>query len=248
MKQTLITGLALLLASAADIRAEEQAPPLEPRPVAIDRQQAFVGKREFQVLNAGQDAGMITVHSRFTEAGDYLVHDHSVSEFLGVDEEILMVFDGESFAPLRVQVHGRFGPTYMDINWEWDGLVGRGKADSYNFETGAHAHHNLEREMPEGTLTRGAALFLANAMDLVDKQVIEFNWFNSQNGQVVPIRLAVEGVETVTVPAGTFEAFRVEQTGGQPGNTLFITTAVPRRIVRIDVTGSEMQLHLLASD
>ncbi len=250
LKQIRVRKLAILIVllgcGSTCVLAQDAAEPLPARPVAIDRDQVFVGKREFRVINAGEDAGLITVHSRFTEAGQYLIHDHSVSEFMGVNEELLMLFDAESFAPVRVQVHGRIGTTYMDINWEWDGLSANGKADTYNFESGAHAHHDLNKVMPEGTLTRGAALFLLNAMDLEVGNSINLNWFNTQNGQIKPITFAVEGTEKIVVPAGSFETLRVVQTGGQPGNTIYITLEKPRRIVRIDVTGTEMQLHLLS--
>ena len=248
MKQLVVVTAVIMSLSASDIVAEDNAATLQARPVVIDRTQAFVGKREFSVINDGKEAGMITVISRFTEDGHYLIHDHSVSEFLGVNEELMMLFNGETFAPIRVQVHGRFGPTYMDINWQWNDLSAIGQADTYNFDSGAYAHHDLSREMPAGTLTRGAALFLVNAMQLETGRAIELNWFNSQNGQIKPIKFAVESTQEITVPAGKFNAYRVVQTGGQPGNTLFVTVEKPRRIVRIDVTGTAMQLELLSLD
>ena len=111
---------AMLLATSPLTTMAQDTGALPAKPVAIDPTQAYIGERVFQVLNAGEDAGRITVHSRFTDQGHYLLHDHSQSDLLGVDEEILWLFDGETFAPIRTQVHGRFGPTYVDINWTWD--------------------------------------------------------------------------------------------------------------------------------
>jgi hypothetical protein len=179
MKHKFATLIVVTTLVTTDIFADVETRAPAPGPVNIDREQAFVGKREFKIVNDGNEAGMITVHSRFTDAGHYLVHDHSASEAMGVEEELLMVLDGDSFAPVRVQVHGRFGPQYLDVNWEWQGQLANGKADTYNFETGAHAHHDLDRELPQDTLTRGAALFLANAMEVEAGKTIEFNWFNT---------------------------------------------------------------------
>ena len=75
-------------------------------------------------------------------------------------------------------------------------------------------------------------------MEVEAGKTIEFNWFNTQNGQIKPIKFAVGDPREVTVPAGTFEVFPVEQSGGQPGNTIYLTDAKPRRIVRFDVTGT----------
>ena len=69
-----------------------------------------------------------------------------------------------------------------------------------------------------------------------------------KNGQIKPIKFAVGDPREVTVPAGTFEVFPVEQSGGQPGNTIYVTVAKPRRIVRFDVTGTSLQLQLLSLD
>lgn len=241
MRGFLLLSVCMLTSSL--LGAADDAP-LPAKPVKIDAEQAFVGERTFAVVNDGEPAGMIEVHSRFTEGGEYVIYDHSASQLLGVDEEIMMVLDGQTFAPQRVQVHGRMGQNYVDFNWKWTDWHVDGRAEIYNFDSGALTHHAIERAMPEGTLTRGTVLFLANAMPLELGERIELNWFNSQNGQIKPIVLTVVGSEQVTVPAGTFDTFKVTQEGGQPGNTLYITKDRPRRIVRFDVTGTAMQLLL----
>lgn len=240
----LTCGTIWLVVAAGGVSAQEPAQLLPSKPVTIDAEQAYVGERIFEVVNAGEPAGLIAVHTRFTEAGHYVIHDHSASQLLGVDEEIMMILDGQTFAPIRVQVHGRMGPNYVDFNWLWSEQAADGQAEIYNFETGALAHHVINREMPAGALTRGTVLFLANAMAIKEDAVIELNWFNTQNGQIRPITLTVDGSEQVTVPAGTFDTYKVTQQGGQPGNTLYITKQMPRRIVRFDVTGTDMQLLL----
>ena len=219
--------------------------PLEAKAVTIDRAQAFVGKRQFRVVNEGQDAGMITVHSRFNDAGQYLIHDHSAAESLGIVEEIFVVLDGNSFAPIRTQVHARMGETYLDANWHWEGLDADSEIEIYNLGSGEHRFLQRPVQMPAGTLTRATALYLANAMDLSEGKVIELNWFNSMNGQISPITYTVTGSAEITVPAGTFDTYQVVQEGGQPGNTIYVSKEKPRRIVRFDVTGMDMRLELL---
>lgn len=242
-----LAALTILNLCALPALAEETAPP-SPKPVSIDREQAFVGKRVFRVVNEGQDAGLITVHSRFSEAGEYLIHDHSASDALGIEEEIFAVMDGQSFAPIRTQVHARMAATYLDANWEWQALDARSKIEIYNFDSGEHRFLERPRDMPAGTLTRAAALYLVNAMDLAEDKVIELNWFNTMNGQISPITYTVTGSEQITVPAGTFDTYAVAQEGGRPGNTIYVSKDKPRRIVRFDVTGMDMRLELLAPD
>jgi len=59
------------------------------------------------------------------------------------------------------------------------------------------------------------------------------------------VTLAVTGTESVTVPAGTFEAYRVELTGGANAATLFITTAAPHHVVKIAPTGTPIEVVLV---
>jgi hypothetical protein len=54
----------------------------------------------------------------------------------------------------------------------------------------------------------------------------------------------VAGVEDVTVPAGTFSAYRVEITGGQQPVTLFVSQETPRRVVKIQPTGQPIVIEL----
>ncbi len=61
---------------------------------------------------------------------------------------------------------------------------------------------------------------------------------------VVPITLTASGPETVTVPAGTFQTFRVDQTGGQAPVSYFVTTAAPYRLVRSVIAGGQVELVL----
>jgi hypothetical protein len=48
----------------------------------------------------------------------------------------------------------------------------------------------------------------------------------------------------VTVPAGTFEAYRVELTGAEAPLTYFVTTAAPYRVVRIAFAGQPIEMVL----
>lgn len=238
---SIFLALGLVLTPPALSQAENT---FTAKPVVLDRDQVFVGKQSFRLLNAGQPAGQVEVHSTFTEDGLFVLHDHSSSPAMGVHEDLLAVLDANGFAPRRVTVSGTFGEQYLNLVWQWKGRRVLGQGDQFRFDSGIYSRHAMDTELPEGTLTRATILYLANAMALKPNAVIEVNWFNSLNGQVEAIKLTVAGSETITVPAGTFDAFKVELTGGTPGHTLYVTTDVPRRIVRFDITGTQLQLEL----
>ena len=90
---------------------------------------------------------------------------------------------------------------------------------------------------PAGTLDDNA---LAIALPLLRwapgaKHVVSA--FSAGKGTVSPLTLTVVGTESVTVPAGTFEAYRVEQSGGDQPVVYFIATAAPNRLVKMVVAG-----------
>jgi len=101
----------------------------------------------------------------------------------------------------------------------------------------------IDLELPAGTLDDNAR---SNALPLLRwapgaKHVVSV--FSAGKGTATPLTLAVTGTEQVTVPAGAFEAYRVEQTGGEQPVTFFVTTAAPHRVVKI-VVGGQVELVL----
>jgi zinc protease len=69
--------------------------------------------------------------------------------------------------------------------------------------------------------------------------------FDASSGTVKQLTLAVAGTESVTVPAGTFSAYRVEMTGGSAPITMYVTSAAPYRIVKMSPTGTPIEFVLV---
>ncbi|MDP3909011.1 MAG: hypothetical protein Q8Q14_01345 [Gemmatimonadales bacterium] len=62
-------------------------------------------------------------------------------------------------------------------------------------------------------------------------------------GKVMTVTVA--GVETVTVPAGTFTAYRLELEGMQLPVVIHVSTTTPRRVLRISPTGAPIVFQLV---
>lgn len=69
--------------------------------------------------------------------------------------------------------------------------------------------------------------------------------FDGTENVVRTMNLSVTGTESVTVPAGTFEAYRVEMTGGQAPIVMHITTAQPHRVVKTAPGGAPVEFVLV---
>jgi hypothetical protein len=69
--------------------------------------------------------------------------------------------------------------------------------------------------------------------------------FDASEGSLKPYTIRVDGMETITVPAGSFEVFKVVVTGGPFPTAMYVTQAVPRRIVRIEIVGQPFVMELV---
>ena len=68
--------------------------------------------------------------------------------------------------------------------------------------------------------------------------------FLSGKGYVQPVTLAVKGTEQLTVPAGTFDVYRVELSGGQAAVAMFVTTDSTHRLIKIAPRGAPLEFVL----
>ena len=69
--------------------------------------------------------------------------------------------------------------------------------------------------------------------------------FAAGQNAIQTMNLAVKGVETVQVPAGSFEAYRAEMTGGPATVNFFVTTAAPHRVVKVSLVGVPLEFQLV---
>jgi hypothetical protein len=62
---------------------------------------------------------------------------------------------------------------------------------------------------------------------------------------VKQLTMTVAATETITVPAGTFPAYRVEMSGAEQPITFWVTTAEPYRTVKMAFTGAPVEFVLV---
>lgn len=75
------------------------------------------------------------------------------------------------------------------------------------------------------------------------------NWsfpvFNPTESTIGTVTIAVTGTETVEVPAGSFEVYRVEMASEGTVMTLFVTTAAPHTVVKMAPVGQPVEFVLV---
>jgi hypothetical protein len=99
----------------------------------------------------------------------------------------------------------------------------------------------VDAAVPADALDDNTFVALLQAMPWTAQSVFEVPVFSSGNATLETRTLRVTGTEQVTVPAGTFDAWRVEVTG-EPALVVFLATAAPHRVLRMEVVGTPMTI------
>lgn len=98
-------------------------------------------------------------------------------------------------------------------------------------------------DLPKGTIAAEALQMALPLFRWADKASFTLNVFTAGKGTVAPLTLTVVGSESVTVPAGTFDSWKIEQKGGDAAVIFYIAKA-DRRLVKISPVGQPVELQL----
>lgn len=154
------------------------------------------------------------------------------------DTEILA---DETLIPL--ERHTRQGPLEIRLTYAEDRVEG---AFTMN---GQERPVDVALDAPVFSDGAGSALVVAS-LPLEEGYETRYRTFDLMSQQVRPMRLSVPDVEQVTVPAGTFEAFRVEvgpANGDSGGSTLWVSTD-DHLVLRVETSVPEMGGALVTSE
>ncbi len=103
---------------------------------------------------------------------------------------------------------------------------------------------SVDAEVPAGVLDDNALQAVLPALKWGPNAKWTLPVFSGGEATLRQLTLSVAGTESVTVPAGTFETYRVEVTGGQAPRTFYVTTAAPHRLVKVSTAGVPIEFVL----
>lgn len=102
----------------------------------------------------------------------------------------------------------------------------------------------VDTTLAPGTLDQEATHLLTTALPLEEGASFTLNTFNAARGAVEPVTIKVAGAQEVTVPAGTFPAYRIDIQSGAQGFVYYVTRATPRRVLKIELPGQPVTFEL----
>lgn len=147
----------------------------------------------------------------------------------------------DSFTPVSLTSSAAQGPMEMGADLQYENGRVTGEIRLPEQMGGQRA---VDVEVPEGTLLTGMDAFALSVADLAVGETVAVPIFSEQSGSVTQATFEVTGEEEVTVPAGTFQAFRVQLNAGPQSGTLWLRRDAPHVTLRQEVAGQPVVIEL----
>jgi hypothetical protein len=100
----------------------------------------------------------------------------------------------------------------------------------------------VDTDVPPGIIDDNGLTALIPALPWSADASWSFPVLSSGDGTVKTYSLKVTGTESVEVPAGTFETYKVLMSGGQQPITMYISTAAPHQLVKLTIVGAPIEV------
>jgi predicted Zn-dependent peptidase len=152
-----------------------------------------------------------------------------------------LAFDAENFAAIYSHGRQQAGPQAISIEVAIEGDRVTGKLD-----VGAGQSTEIDAEVVAGTLLPGMDEYALRLIDLEGMKEFELPVFNPQTATVLPVQYRVTGESKVTVPAGEFEVYEVEATGGPIPLKLYLRKDGTHLMVKQEYVGQPVVVELTA--
>lgn len=191
----------------------------------------------FSVLVQGNPFGYQKSSLTKTADGFTYVEESQIGPILSQRTEVTLSGTGEV---RKVAQSGKVQGQDMKI----DVIVADGHATGSATTPGPQGMKSVtvDTDVPSGIIDDNGLTALLPALPWTADASWTFPVLSSGDGTVKTYTLKVAGTDSVTVPAGTAETYKVEMTGGQQPVTMYITTAAPHRVMKITVAGAPIEI------
>lgn len=200
---------------------------------AVDAAAVAVQADSFAIQVGGQPFGTQVVTVQRTGAGFHF-RETTMTPVADQTTEVTM---SEALAMRSVRQEGRSRGQAMriDVTYADGRAAGSARVPGPDGMTDV----TVDAAVPPDVVDDNVLTALLPGMPWEDGATFDVPVFASGKNTLTTHTLRVTGREEVTVPAGTFQAYRVEVTGSQP-LVLHVRLAAPHTVLRIEVVGTPM--------
>lgn len=235
--RSLISGAVLVVAASLSAQAEESR-----WQKLMDMDRADMREFSMQMINEGNPAGGMTYGWR-REGSTYVISDRTEMQ-PNILETATGVIDAATFLPISNNIDFAVGASrnVFDVTWQEGARTG---SVEINQEGQAPRTVDLGDPNQPKSIIRLSIFGVIAAMPLAENFSVDVPWYNTLSNAIETVTLAHVGFDTVETPAGTYETHKVHIQNGTPENMVYVTRALPHKVVRIDVLGRPMHFERL---
>jgi predicted Zn-dependent peptidase len=213
----------------------------------LDRAQIVSRADSFQVVVQGNPLGFMATSIR--SSADSVVYSETTNIAGGaVQQQTTVVLNPADLSMARIDQTGSAqtpaGQQPNDIHLSYAGGRVTGKSTTPQ-QSGTPQTLAIDTTVVPGTYDDNALTLIIPALPLAVGETFNLNVFESGKGQAKVIQVKVSEGGGVTVPAGTFQTFRLDVSGGQLPTVFFVAKDTPRRIVKIELIGAPLVFELV---
>jgi predicted Zn-dependent peptidase len=218
---------------------------LNPRTTAVslDPAQLVARRDSFAFMFQGNAMGSQVTDLREEAEGMVYVEQTSIP-VMGMTQMTQVRMAKGSMAPQLVEQSGQVGGQNTETKVTIADGRASGRAQSPQ-QGGLVKTVEVDTTIATGTFEVNQLQAIVPALPLAEGASITLNVFNASDATTKAFTFKVEGVEDVTVPAGTFPSFRVSLTGGDLPVVFLVSRDTPRRVVKIEIVGQPVVFELV---
>jgi len=195
----------------------------------------------FTVLVQGNALGS-QVSTLEKVAGGWRYTERTAIPMAGIQQNTTLTFT-DAIEMQEVHQTGSAGGQQLKVDVTFAG--GRAKGKSVTPAQTGPKTVDVDAEMPKGVIDDNAVSPLVAAMKWAAGAKMSVAAFQSGKGSVGQLTLTVTGEEKVKVPAGEFDAWKVDLAGGETPVTLWVSKAKPYRTLKIAPAGAPVTFELV---
>ena len=226
----------LALAALCSLAA---APSAAQAGLPVDAHRLVPHRDSLVVLVNGQPLGASVVELR--KAGDTLVlHERTIiGAVMRQETTVGLAQDGAARSVVQSGMV-RDVPGSIDIRYAGGHVTGQVQAVTQE----GPQKFAVDTTVPPGTVDDNVLQSLLPALPWVEGAAWTFQMFSAGSYSLSEMVLRVVGVETAMVPAGAFEAYRVNLTGGATDVSFLILKREPHTVLKVETTGAPIKFEL----
>ncbi|MEO8200607.1 MAG: insulinase family protein [Gemmatimonadota bacterium] len=220
--------------------------PIEPASLAVkasaldlDLSQVVPTRDSFVVMVQGNPLGFQRTEIRKVEGGFEFKEETQIASFMQQSTTVRLT---ENATVTSVEQAGKSQGRDTRINITY--ADGRVKGDAVVPGRPEFTHLVIDTTVVAGTLDDNSVQAILPALRWTRDAAWTMLVFSAGQNATQTMTMSVKGVETVQVPAGSFEVYRAEMTGGPAVINFMVTTALPHRLVKVSLVGVPLEFQL----